>query len=89
MLSFAQFLHDTAEKGRSINTLFEERLFALVGTLEKIAKPLAAAAIPYELIGGGAVMVQVNRVEPSAVRNTKDIDIMVRRLDLERITDVA
>jgi hypothetical protein len=36
-----------------------------------------------------AVMVQVNRVEPSAVRNTKDIDIMVYRTDLDRIKEVA
>jgi hypothetical protein len=69
--------------------LFEERLFALVGTLERIAGPLAAAKIPYELIGDGAVMVQVNRVEPSAVRNTKDLDIMVYRADLERIKEFA
>ena len=89
MLSFEQFVQDTIEKGGSINTLFEERLFALVGTLERIAKPLTAEKIPYELVGGGAVMMQVNRVEPSAVRNTKDIDIMIHRPDLERIKDVA
>ena len=89
MLTFEQYLRETAEKGLSVNTLFEERLFALVGTLERIAGPLAAAKIPYELIGGGAVMVQVNRVEPSAVRNTKDLDIMVHRADLERIKEVS
>jgi hypothetical protein len=89
VLTFEQFLRNTLEKGGSINILFEERLFALVGTLERIATPLAAGKIPYELIGGGAVMVQVNRVEPSAVRNTKDIDIMVYRPDLERIKEVA
>ena len=75
MKAFVQHVTETFEEGRSINTLFEERLFALVGTLERIAKPLANARIPYQLIGGGAVMVQVNRVEPSAVRNTKDLDI--------------
>ena len=89
MRSFEQFLNDTAEKGGCINSLFEERLFALVGTLEKIAGPLAAENISYELIGGGAVMIQVNRVEPSAVRLTKDLDIMVHRRDLERIKQVA
>jgi hypothetical protein len=89
MLTFEQFVQNAVEKGGSINTLFEERLFALVGTLERIAKPLTAEKIPYELIGGGAVMVQVHRVEPSAVRNTKDIDIMVHRSDLQRIKEVA
>ncbi len=89
MLTFEQYVRQAATEGRSINTLFEERLFALVGTLERIAKPLADRKIPYALVGGGAVMVQVNRVEPSAVRNTKDLDILVNRADLERIKEVA
>jgi len=54
MLTFRQFLENTVEKG-AIDTLFEERLFLLVGTLERIARPLAADKIPYELIGGGAL----------------------------------
>src|SRR6478672_4995034 len=89
MVNFERFLLETAERGGSINTLFEAQLFALVGTLERIAKPLAAAGIPYELIGGGAVMIQVNRVDPSAVRLTKDVDIMISREDFERIKDIA
>jgi hypothetical protein len=88
-MTFEQFVSESAEKGRFINTMFEERLFALVGTLERIAKILSAAEIPFELIGGGAVMVHVDRVEPAAVRNTKDVDIMVHRADLERIKEVA
>jgi len=48
-LTFEQYVRDTLEKGGSINTLFEERLFALVGKLEKIAKPLTAEKIAYEL----------------------------------------
>jgi hypothetical protein len=89
MLTFEQFIRNTVERGGSVNTLFEERLFALVGTLEGLAEPLNSEKIPYELIGGGAVMVHVNRVEPSAVRNTKDLDIMVDRRDLDRIKEVA
>lgn len=88
-MTFEQFLLDTAAKGGSINIMFEERLFALIGTLERIARPLAEAGIPYELIGGAAVMIQVDRVDKSAVRNTKDIDIMVHRTDLEQIKEVA
>jgi hypothetical protein len=89
LVTFEQFLRETAVRGGSVNTLFEAHLFALVGTLEKIAGPLASERVPYELIGGGAVMVQVNRVEPSAVRLTKDIDIMINRSDLERLKVVA
>jgi hypothetical protein len=66
MKTFERFLLETAARGGTVNTMFEERLFALVGTLERIAGPLMAEGIPYELIGGGAVMVQVQRVEPAA-----------------------
>jgi hypothetical protein len=89
MFTLEQFIQHTIQRGGSINTMFEERLFARVGTLDRIATPLAACQIPYELIGDAAVMVQVQRVEPSAVRNTKDIDIMIHRADLDRIKDVA
>lgn len=89
MLTFEQFVKSVAEKGGSINVLFESQVFALVGTLERISKPLADEKIPYELIGGGAVMVQVHRVEPSAIRNTKDLDIMIHRSDLEKVKELA
>src|SRR5580658_5534032 len=89
MLTFEAYLKKTADAGGAINTLFEERLFALIGTLERIAKPLASEKISYELVGGGAVMVHVDRIDSSSVRNTKDIDIMVHRTDLDRIKDVA
>ena len=74
MLTFEQYLRTTAAEGGAINTLFEEHIFALVGTLERIARPLAVEKIPYELIGGGAVMLHVDRVDKSSVRNTKDPD---------------
>lgn len=89
MLTFEQFMRNVVERGVCVNTLFEERLFALVGTLERIADRLSTEKIPYEVIGGMAVMVHVNRVDPSAVRNTKDIDIMIHRRDLERVITVA
>ena len=53
-----------------------------MGTLERIAGPLAAKNIPYEVIGGMAVMAHVDREELSAVRNARDIDVMIDRGDL-------
>jgi hypothetical protein len=46
MQTLDQFVRDTVRRGGSINTMFEERLFALVGTLERIAIPLAAENVP-------------------------------------------
>ena len=41
VLTFGQFLHDAASEGEVINTLFEERLFDLVGVLQVRMKPSA------------------------------------------------
>ena len=46
VLTFEQFLRSTAAKGEAINTLFEERLFDLVGVLHKVAEVLSARAYP-------------------------------------------
>lgn len=80
---------DAAAKGELVNTLFEERLFALVGVLHKITDALTAEDIPYELIGGLAVLVHVEEADPEHATLTRDVDLMVNRVDLERIKDAA
>jgi hypothetical protein len=44
---------------------------------------LSAAHIPYAVIGGNAVAAWVSRVDRAAVRNTQDVDILIRRTDFE------
>lgn len=44
---------------------------------------LSAAQIPYAVIGGNAVAAWVARVDRAAVRNTQDVDILIRRSDFE------
>ena len=39
--------------------------------------------IPYSVIGGNAVATHVGRVDESALRNTQDVDILLKRSDLE------
>jgi hypothetical protein len=71
------------------NTFFEERveqLFDLAGVVERI---FSSAGLEYRLIGGLAAYLYVEEVEPDAGRLTKDIDIAVRRDDLERIAKAA
>jgi hypothetical protein len=51
--------------------------------LERAAKALAAARVPYGVIGGNAVAAWVSRVDASAVRNTRDVDLLLRRADME------
>jgi hypothetical protein len=52
--------------------------------LERAATALAAAGVPYAVVGGNAVAAWVSRVDAAAVRNTRDVDILLRRADLGR-----
>lgn len=46
---------------------------------------LKAAGIPYAVAGGNAVAAWVARVDKAAVRNTRDVNILVRRADFDRV----
>src|SRR4051794_32059834 len=52
--------------------------------LLRSTKALAAAGVPYAVAGGNAVAAWVSRVDTAAVRNTQDVDILIRRADLDR-----
>lgn len=52
-----------------------QRLLRAVGALRK-------ADIMYAVVGGNAVALWVSRVDAGAVRNTRDVDLMLRRSDL-------
>lgn len=51
--------------------------------LLRAAGALDAAQILYAVAGGNAVALWVSRVDESAVRNTQDVDVLLRRADLE------
>ena len=52
----------------------------------RATKALAQAGIPYAVTGGNAVAAWVARVDRAAVRNTQDVDILIRRTDLPSAT---
>ncbi len=51
-----------------------ERLLRSTSALDR-------AGVPYAVIGGNAVGVWVARVDESAVRNTPNVDLLIRRVD--------
>lgn len=53
-----------------------ERLLRATAALEK-------AGVPYAVVGGNAVAAWVARADESAVRNTQDVDLLIRRSDLD------
>ena len=54
--------------------------------LLRAARALDQAAVPYAVIGGNAVAAWVSRVDETAVRNTQDVDMLLRRADLAAAT---
>jgi len=64
----------------------------MIGAVEKVrARLLRATAaldratVPYAVVGGNAVMAWVSRVDEAAIRNTQDVDILLRRSDLDAV----
>jgi hypothetical protein len=62
----------------------------MVNAVEKVRQRLLRAAsamesakIPYAVAGGNAVALWVSRVDEAATRNTQDVDILLRRGDLD------
>ncbi len=50
--------------------------------LLRATQTLGAAGVPYAVVGGNAVAAWVSRVDEAAVRNTRDVDLLLRREDL-------
>ena len=54
--------------------------------LLRAAAALDTAGVPYAVVGGNAVAAWVSRVDESATRNTRDVDLLLRRADLPAAT---
>ena len=53
--------------------------------LRRATKALDAAGVSYAVVGGNAVAEWVARVDEGAVRNTRDVDLLVRRDDFDAV----
>ncbi len=51
--------------------------------LLRASAALESAGVPYAVAGDNAVAAWVSTVDPAAVRNTQDVDILLRRADLD------
>ena len=70
----------------------EAILDRMVSAVEKVRQRLLKATdslersnIDYAVAGGNAVAAWVARVDEAAVRNTQDVDILIRRADLAKV----
>src|SRR5262245_2393410 len=68
---------------------WERMIRAVEKIRQRLARAVAAlesAGVPYAVAGGNAVAAWVSRVDEAAVRNTRDVDILIRRSDLDAAT---
>jgi hypothetical protein len=72
-----------------INTFFEERVEQLFELAGRVERAFAEAGLDYRVVGGLASYLYVEAADPAAGRLTRDIDIAVRREDLDRITEAV
>lgn len=72
-----------------LNDFSWERMITAVEDVRRRASRAAAAlrkaGIPHVVIGGHAVAAWVARVDIEAIRNTKDVGVLLRRQDLARV----
>jgi nitrogen regulatory protein PII len=76
----------TVSMGPDILDRMERAVTKVRERLLRATAALNQASIPYAVVGGNAVASWVATVDEGAVRNTRDVDILVRRADLSRVT---
>lgn len=76
----------TVSMGPEILDRMERAVAKVRERLLRATSALNAAGISYAVVGGNAVASWVATVDEGAVRNTRDVDILVRRADLPALT---
>ena len=72
-----------------VNAHYEKHVEQLVEIASRFAEALSKAGIEYRIVGGLAVYLHVNAIDPLAARLTRDIDAAVRRTDLAAIAQLV
>jgi hypothetical protein len=72
-----------------VNTFFEKRVDQLFDLARRVEEAFSSAGLEYRVVGGLGAYLYVEQAAPEAGRLTRDIDIAVRRQDLERIAEAV
>lgn len=72
-----------------VNVFFEERVERLFDLAAAVDRIFTSAGVDYRVVGGLAAYLYVEEASRDAGRLTKDIDVAVRREDLDRIAAAA
>jgi hypothetical protein len=69
------------------NTFFESKVDQILDVAKRFGAALEEAGLGYRVVGGLAVFIHVDRIDPLASRLTRDVDVAIQRSDLARIRE--
>ena len=78
---------ETVGMGVEILDRMERAVAKVRERLLRATAALKQARVPFAVVGGNAVASWVATIDEGAVRNTRDVDLLVRRSDLPAITE--
>jgi len=81
-----QWTAQTVSMGPEILDRMERAVAKVRERLLRATSALNRAGIPYAVVGGNAVASWVATIDEGAVRNTRDVDLLVERRDLPAVT---
>ncbi len=84
--SATRWTAQTVSMGVEILDRMERAVAKVRERLLRATAALNQAGIPYAVVGGNAIASWVATVDEGAVRNTRDVDLLVRRSDLPAVT---
>lgn len=87
MKTFEEFIESSYFS--SVHLPFDRALYSLTSDLSRIAAVLAGAGIEFEIVGGVAVLAHILGRDRSRSFVTRDIDLLVRREDLDHLIAAA
>lgn len=68
-----------------VNAYFEDKVEQILDITRRVCEALNRAGLRYQVVGGLAVFLQVDREDPLKARLTRDVDLAVERSQLNAI----
>ena len=78
-------MSDTLYIDDALFARMERAVLKVEERMRRASAALRKAGIPFAVVGGNAIAAWVGSVNVAAVRNTRDVDVMVRREDFDQV----
>lgn len=68
---------------------FDEHFEQLFDVVQRVHAALTQAGVEYRIVGGVAVFLHINELDPWAARLTRDVDVAIDRRDLDAVAAIG